>query len=73
LFFFFYINYLVSIEDCWVIGLFSDYELVGLLGLFCSLVMIYFFLPNVRIKKVRYVFKGTLFFLLKMTSIGNLF
>ncbi|WP_029187178.1 YihY/virulence factor BrkB family protein [Streptococcus suis] len=68
-----YINKLVPIEDAWLKGLLSQTQLVGLMALFAALVMLYFFLPNVRIKKVRYVFPGTLFVLLTMTSIGKLF
>ncbi|MFX4023027.1 YihY/virulence factor BrkB family protein, partial [Streptococcus suis] len=54
-------------------GLLSQTQLVGLLALFAAWGMLYFFLPNVRIKKVRYVVPGTLFVLLTMTSIGKLF
>ncbi|MBL1132495.1 YihY/virulence factor BrkB family protein [Streptococcus suis] len=68
-----YINKLVPIEDAWLKGLLSQTQLVGLMALFAALVMLYFLLPNVRIKKVRYVFPGTLFVLLTMTSIGKLF
>lgn len=46
-----YINKLVPIEDAWLKGLLSQTQLVGLMALFAALVMLYFFLPNVRIKK----------------------
>lgn len=43
------------------------------LALFLSLVMLYLFLPNVRIKKVRLVFPGAIFVMVVMGTVGNLF
>ncbi len=68
-----YVGKWLSIENDWLEGLLGQTQWVGLLALFAALVMLYFFLPNVRIKKVRYVFPGTFFVLVTMASVGKLF
>ena len=41
--------------------------------LFLSLLMLYYFLPNVKIKKIRYVLPGTVFVVLTIGVLLNLF
>ncbi|MGT2799625.1 YihY/virulence factor BrkB family protein [Streptococcus marmotae] len=48
-------------------------QLVVYIALFLALVMLYFFLPNVRIRKIRYVLPGSLFVLGVMATVGQLF
>lgn len=43
------------------------------ISLFLALIMLYFFLPNVRIKKIRYVLPGAIFVLVVMGTVGHLF
>lgn len=43
------------------------------LSLFLALIMLYFFLPNVRIKKIRFVLPGAIFVMVVMGTIGNFF
>ena len=43
------------------------------MALFLALLMLYFFLPNVRIKKIRFVLPGAIFVMVVMGTIGNLF
>lgn len=43
------------------------------LSLFLSLLMLYFFLPNVRIKKIRYILPGAIFVMVVMGTVGKLF
>ncbi|HEM5490920.1 TPA: YihY/virulence factor BrkB family protein [Streptococcus suis] len=68
-----YIRELFQLEHAWIAGIFSQTQLIGLLALFTALCMLYFFLPNVRIKKIRYVLPGAAFVLLTMMSVGNFF
>ncbi|NQN48958.1 YihY/virulence factor BrkB family protein [Streptococcus suis] len=68
-----YIRELFQLEHAWIAGIFSQTQLIGLLALFTALCMLYFFLPNVRIKKIRYVLPGATFVLLTMMSVGNFF
>lgn len=42
-------------------------------SLFLALIMLYFFLPNVRIKKIRFVLPGVVFVLIIMGTVGHLF
>lgn len=42
-------------------------------ALFLALLMLYFFLPNIRIKKIRFVLPGAIFVMVVMGTIGNLF
>ena len=42
-------------------------------ALFLALLMLYYFLPNVRIKKIRFVLPGSIFVMVVMGTIGNLF
>lgn len=51
----------------------SQTQPVVYISLFLALVMLYFFLPNVRVTKLRYVLPGTVFVLLVMGTIGKLF
>ncbi|WP_155972573.1 YihY/virulence factor BrkB family protein [Streptococcus ruminantium] len=67
------IDKLFHFENGWLRGLLSQTQLIGFMGLFAALIMLYFFLPNVRIKKVRYVLPGTIFVLVTMASIGQFF
>lgn len=68
-----YIKKLFQLEHAWIAGIFSQTQLIGLLALFTALCMLYFFLPNVRIKKIRYVLPGSAFVLLTMMSVGKFF
>lgn len=68
-----YIKKLFQMEHTWIVGIFSQTQLIGLLALFTALCMLYFFLPNVRIKKIRYVLPGAAFVLLTMLSVGKFF
>ena len=43
------------------------------MALFLALLMLYFFLPNVRIKKIRFVLPGAIFVMVVMGTVGNLF
>ncbi|MBF0788228.1 MULTISPECIES: YihY/virulence factor BrkB family protein [unclassified Streptococcus] len=54
-------------------NLLSQTQLVAYIALFLALVMLYFFLPNVRIKKIRYVLPGSLFVLAVMATVGQVF
>ena len=42
-------------------------------ALFLALLMLYFFLPNIRIKKIHFVLPGAIFVMVVMGTIGNLF
>lgn len=53
--------------------LLNQTQLVAYIALFLSLVMLYFFLPNVRITKIRYVLPGSLFVLAVMATVGQVF
>lgn len=68
-----YLSQLFPLDNQWLRGLLSQTQLVGLIALFTALCMLYFFLPNVRIKKIRYVLPGATFVLLTMMSIGKFF
>lgn len=54
-------------------NLINQTQLVAYIALFLALVMLYFFLPNVRIKKIRYVVPGSLFVLAVMATVGQVF
>lgn len=45
----------------------------GYIALFLALVMLYFFLPNVRIRKLRFIMPGVIFVMVIMGTIGKLF
>lgn len=68
-----YLSQLFPLDTQWLKGLLSQTQLVGLIALFTGLIMLYFFLPNIRIQKIRYILPGTSFVLLVMTSVGKLF
>ncbi|HEM5122716.1 TPA: YihY/virulence factor BrkB family protein [Streptococcus suis] len=68
-----YLSQLFPLDNQWLKGLLSQTQLVGLIALFTGLIMLYFFLPNIRIQKIRYILPGTSFVLLVMTSVGKLF
>lgn len=68
-----YLSQLFPLDNQWLKGLLSQTQLVGLIALFAGLIMLYFFLPNIRIQKIRYILPGTSFVLLVMTSVGKLF
>ncbi|HFI0345921.1 TPA: YihY/virulence factor BrkB family protein [Streptococcus suis] len=68
-----YLSQLFPLDNQWLRGLLSQTQLVGLIALFTGLIMLYFFLPNIRIQKIRYILPGTSFVLLVMTSVGKLF
>lgn len=68
-----YFSQLFPLDNQWIKGLLSQTQLVGLIALFAGLIMLYFFLPNIRIQKIRYILPGTSFVLLVMTSVGKLF
>ncbi|HEM4130115.1 TPA: YihY/virulence factor BrkB family protein [Streptococcus suis] len=68
-----YLSQLFPLDNRWLKGLLSQTQLVGLIALFTGLIMLYFFLPNIRIQKIRYILPGTSFVLLVMTSVGKLF
>ncbi|HEL1613038.1 TPA: YihY/virulence factor BrkB family protein [Streptococcus suis] len=67
------LSQLFPLDNQWLKGLLSQTQLVGLIALFTGLIMLYFFLPNIRIQKIRYILPGTSFVLLVMTSVGKLF
>lgn len=48
-------------------------ELLSYVLLFLALVMLYFFLPNVRIRKLAYALPGTIFVLVVMTTVSKFF
>lgn len=62
-----------QLEDTVFSVLFSQTQPILYLSLFLALIMLYFFLPNVRIRKIRYVLPGTAFVLLSLTLLSNLF
>lgn len=68
-----YLSQLFPLDNQWLKGLLSQTQLVGLSALFTGLIMLYFFLPNIRIQKIRYILPGTSFVLLVMASFGKLF
>lgn len=68
-----YLSQLFPLDNQWLKGLLNQTQLVGLIALFTGLIMLYFFLPNIRIQKIRYILPGTSFVLLVMTSVGKLF
>ncbi|HFI0232015.1 TPA: YihY/virulence factor BrkB family protein [Streptococcus suis] len=68
-----FLSQLLPLDNQWLSGLLSQTQLVGLIALFAGLMMLYFFLPNIRIQKIRYILPGTSFVLLVMTSVGKLF
>ncbi|HFI0403472.1 TPA: YihY/virulence factor BrkB family protein [Streptococcus suis] len=68
-----YFKELFQLENAWIAGIFNQTQLIGLFALFTALSMLYFFLPNVRIKKIRYVLPGASFVLLTMMSVGKFF
>lgn len=53
--------------------LINQTQLVAYLALFLALAMLYFFLPNVRIEKIRYVLPGSFFVLAVMATVGQVF
>ncbi|HFI0149594.1 TPA: YihY/virulence factor BrkB family protein [Streptococcus suis] len=62
-----------SMKDSWISEIISQTQPIAYLTLFLALMMLYFFLPNVRIKKIRYVLPGTLFVLIVMGTMGHVF
>lgn len=64
---------MVDLKNDFFLQLASQTTPVVYVSLFLSLMMLYFFLPNVRIKKIRYVLPGTIFVMLVMGTIGRLF
>ncbi|MBO4107311.1 YihY/virulence factor BrkB family protein [Streptococcus suis] len=67
------VKQIIQIENELLNGLLSQTQLVGFLALFASLVMLYFFLPNVRVSKIRYIMPGAAFVQLTMFSVGKFF
>ncbi|MGZ7242361.1 YhjD/YihY/BrkB family envelope integrity protein, partial [Streptococcus pyogenes] len=41
--------------------------------LFLGLMMLYYFLPNVRIRKIKFVLPGSLFVIVVMSTVGRFF
>lgn len=62
-----------GLDNDFVLKLANQTTPIVYLSLFLALVMLYFFLPNVRIRKIRYVLPGSLFVLLVMGTIGHFF
>ncbi|HFI0235312.1 TPA: YihY/virulence factor BrkB family protein [Streptococcus suis] len=54
-------------------SLVSQSQYLALIVLFVALLMLYFFLPNVRIRKIRYVLPGAIFVVLTLGTVGRLF
>lgn len=48
-------------------------QIVVYIALFVAMMMLYFFLPNVQIKKIRYVIPGSVFVLAVMATVGQVF
>lgn len=67
------------IHDIWAFSdslyqsLLNVTQLLVYLMLFATLLLLYFLLPNVRIGKIRYVLPGTIFVVVVLYSIANLF
>lgn len=60
-------------ENSWLSWLLTTTQPIAYFTLFLALLMLYFFLPNVRIRKIRYILPGTFFVLVVMGTLGNLF
>lgn len=67
------LHQVLDFNDDFFLQLVSQTEPVVYIALFLSLLMLYFFLPNVRIKKIRYILPGAIFVLLVMGTVGQLF
>lgn len=68
-----YIDTILGWSGDWLKEVMSYTQPLVYVTLFVSLMLFYFVLPNVKIKKVRYVLPGTLFVLVTMFSVGQLF
>lgn len=63
----------LDFNDDFFLKLVNRTEPVVYISLFLALVMLYFFLPNVRVKKIRYILPGVVFVMIVMGSVGQLF
>lgn len=63
----------IELEHNFFLQLANQTTPVVYISLFLALIMLYFFLPNVRIKKIRYVLPGAIFVLVIMGTVGHLF
>ena len=63
----------IQLDQGIVKNLINQSEPAVYLSLFLSLLMLYFFLPNVRIKKIRYILPGAIFVMVVMGTVGKLF
>ncbi|WP_236682968.1 YihY/virulence factor BrkB family protein [Streptococcus sp. X13SY08] len=66
------INWL-QLEDGFFRSLLNQTELAVYVTLFLGLVLLYFFLPNVRIRKMRFALPGAIFVMLVMGTVGQFF
>lgn len=64
---------LFGLENDFLVSLLGQGQTLAYLVLFCSLLLLYFFLPNVRIKKIGFVLPGACFVLLTFVTLGRLF
>ena len=62
-----------NLENGWLDIFLGQTQPIAYLALFAALIMFYYFLPNVRIPKIWYVFPGAAFVLFIMATTGKLF
>lgn len=68
-----YVNKFIDLSDSWAGPFLQQTQPIAYLALFMALVMLYFYLPNVRIPKIIYVIPGAAFVLFVMATLGKLF
>lgn len=67
------LQHFLDLEQAIYLDLANQTTPIIYLALFLALLMLYFFLPNVRIKKIRFVVPGAIFVMVVMGTVGNLF
>ncbi|HFI0666853.1 TPA: YihY/virulence factor BrkB family protein [Streptococcus suis] len=68
-----YLDKYFNLENGWLDIFLGQTQSIAYLALFAALIMFYYFLPNVRIPKMWYVFPGAGFVLFIMATTGKLF
>lgn len=68
-----YLDKYFNLENGWLDIFLGQTQPIAYLALFAALIMFYYFLPNVRIPKIWYVFPGAGFVLFIMATTGKLF
>ena len=63
----------IPLDNSVIVSLLHQSQSVTYLALFFSLVMLYFFLPNIRVKKIRYALPGALFVVVTIGTVGKFF